>query len=92
MSAGVGERSDPDEARTRATASNRRWERQRANRKIGDGGNAHAGQLNAGLRAVDRHRIAETDGGAVSTGNGGVGGGAINGKYQEIGVWAVYNF
>ena len=38
------------------------------------------------------YKHAETDGGAVSTGNGGVGAGAINGTYDEFGVWAVYDF
>ncbi len=38
------------------------------------------------------YKHAETKGGAVSTGNGGIGSGAIDGKYDEIGIWAVYNF
>lgn len=49
-------------------------------------------QFNKSVTGNIGYKYAETDGGAVSTGNGGVGAGAISGKYQEIGVWAVYNF
>ncbi|MEO8197465.1 MAG: carbohydrate porin [Thermoanaerobaculia bacterium] len=49
-------------------------------------------QFNKSVTANIAYKYAETEGGAVATGNGGVGAGAINGKYQEIGIWAVYNF
>lgn len=49
-------------------------------------------QFNKSLTASVGYKYADTDGGAVSTGNGGVGAGAVNGKYQEVGVWAIYNF
>lgn len=49
-------------------------------------------QFNKVFTANIAYKWAETKGGAVSTGNGGVGAGAINGTYQEVGIWAVYNF
>jgi hypothetical protein len=49
-------------------------------------------QFNKSFTGNIAYKYAETDGGAVSTGNGGVGSGVINGDYQEVGVWVLYNF
>ncbi|MGE0641734.1 MAG: hypothetical protein AB7G12_10280 [Thermoanaerobaculia bacterium] len=50
-------------------------------------------QFNKVFTANFAYKHAETEGGAVSTGNGSVGGGTnINGDYDEVGFWFVYNF
>ncbi|MEZ5313747.1 MAG: hypothetical protein R2862_08920 [Thermoanaerobaculia bacterium] len=49
-------------------------------------------QFNKVFTANFAYKHAET-GGAVSTGNGSVGGGTnLNGDYDEVGFWFVYNF
>jgi len=50
-------------------------------------------KFNKVLSASLAYKYADTKGGGISTGNGSIGEGSeLDGKYQEIGVWAVYNF
>jgi len=47
--------------------------------------------FNKALTGALAYKHAETEGGAVGTGNGSIGG-TLSGDYDEFGVWVVYNF